>query len=78
MFWIFVRITTGDSNKYPKHICSMRGNENKKDLSYISICSFSVLYNSKFVLMAMSLGANAVIVTRVHCTCLLPAPQIAF
>ena len=27
----------------------------------------SILYNSKFILMAMSLGTNAVVVTRVHC-----------
>ena len=39
----------------------------KQDLSYISICSLSILYNSKFVLMATSLGTNAVVVTRVHC-----------
>ena len=39
----------------------------KQDLSYISICLFSILYNSEFVLMAMSLGTNAVVVTRVHC-----------
>ena len=39
----------------------------KQDLSYISICSLSILYNSKFILMATSLGTNAVIVTRVHC-----------
>ena len=26
-----------------------------------------ILYNSKFILMAISLGTNAVIVTRVHC-----------
>ena len=39
----------------------------KQDFSHISICSLSILYNSKFVLMAMSLGTNAVVVTRVHC-----------
>ena len=27
----------------------------------------SILYNSKFILMATSLGTNAVVVTRVHC-----------
>ena len=27
-----------------------------------------ILYNSKFILMATSLGTNAVVVTRVHCT----------
>ena len=39
----------------------------KQGLSYIPICSLSSLYNSKFILMAMSLGTNAVVVTRVHC-----------
>ena len=40
----------------------------KQDLSYISIGTLSILYNSKFILMATSLGINDVIVTRVHCT----------
>ena len=30
-------------------------------------CSLSILYNSIFILMATSLGTNAVIVMRVHC-----------
>ena len=38
----------------------------KQDLSYISICSLSILYNSKFILMTKSLGTNAVSVTRVQ------------
>ena len=42
----------------------------KQNLSYISVCSLSILYNSKFILMAMSLGTNAVVVMRVHCTLL--------
>ena len=41
----------------------------KQDLSYISICSSRILYNSKFILMVMTLGTNAVVVTRVHCIC---------
>ena len=40
----------------------------KQDLSYISICSLSILFNSKFILMATSLETNGVDVTRVHCT----------
>ena len=39
----------------------------KRGISYISICSFSILYNSKSVLMATSLGTNAVVLARVHC-----------
>ena len=35
----------------------------KQDLSYVLICLFSILYNSKFIVMATSLGTNAV----VHC-----------
>ena len=38
----------------------------KQDFSYISICPLSILYNSKFILTATSLGTNAVVVTRVH------------
>ena len=37
----------------------------KHDLTYISICSLSILYNSKFIFTAMSLGTNAVVVLRV-------------
>ena len=40
----------------------------KHDLSFISICSFSILYNSNFILTATSLGTNPVVVARVHCT----------
>ena len=35
--------------------------------SYIAFCPLRILYNSKFILMATSLGTNAVVVTRVHC-----------
>ena len=37
----------------------------KQDLSDISICSLSILYNLKFILMATSLGTNTVFVTRI-------------
>ena len=40
----------------------------KQELSYISICSLSGLYNSKLILMATSLRTNAVVVTRVYCS----------
>ena len=39
----------------------------KHGFCYISFCSLRILYNSKFILMVISLGTNAVIVTRVHC-----------
>ena len=39
----------------------------KQDFSHISVCSLSILYSSKFILISMSLGTNAVIVMRVHC-----------
>ena len=56
----------GDSNKYPKHV--FYGYiRTKQDLFYISICSLSILYNSKFILMATSLGTNDVVVMKVHC-----------
>ena len=39
----------------------------KQGLSYISFCSFRILYKSKFILMEISLGTNAVVVTKVYC-----------
>ena len=42
------------------------GIKTKRYLSYILICSLSILYNSKFILMAASLESNTIIVTRVH------------
>ena len=39
----------------------------KLDPSYISICSLSILYDNRFILMTTSLGTNVVVVTRVHC-----------
>ena len=38
----------------------------KKNISYISFCSLRILYNSKFILMAVCLETN-VVVTRIHC-----------
>ena len=55
-----------DSNKYPKQMF----NEEiriKQGLSYISFCPLRILYNSKFISVATSLGTNAVVVTRGHC-----------
>ena len=56
----------GDSNKYPKHMF-FKEIKSKQELSYMSICSLSILYNSKFILMATSLGTNTVLVMMVHC-----------
>ena len=71
MFWIFSEMPQyGESNKYPKQKF-FEEIRTKQDLSYKSICSICILYDSKFILMAMSLGTNAVIVTRVHCISLL-------
>ena len=39
----------------------------KQGLSNISFCPLRILYNSKFIIIATSLGTNAVVVTRVHC-----------
>ena len=39
----------------------------KQGLSYISLCSLSILYNSKFILMTTYSGRNVIVVTRVHC-----------
>ena len=40
----------------------------KQGISYISFCPIRILYNNKFILKATSVGTNAVVVTRVHCT----------
>ena len=40
----------------------------KQKLSYISMRSFRIFHNSKFILMATPLGTNNVVVTRVHCS----------
>ena len=58
----------GDSNKYPKHTF-YEEIRIKHGICCISFCSLRILYNSKFILMAIYLGTNAVVVTRVHCTC---------
>ena len=39
----------------------------KQILPYISFCLLRILYKRKIVLMATSVGTNAVVVTRVHC-----------
>ena len=57
----------GDSNKYLKHTF-YEELRIKHGICCISFCSLRIHYNSKFILMAVSLGTNAVIVTRVHCT----------
>ena len=56
----------GGSYKYRKHMLFGEIRP-KQDLSYISICSLSILYKSKFIIMATSVGTNDVVVTRVHC-----------
>ena len=38
----------GNSNKYPKHML-YEEIKTEEDISYLSICSFSILYNSKFI-----------------------------
>ena len=40
----------------------------KQGLSYLVFCPLRTLYNRKFILTATSLGANVVVVMRVHCT----------
>ena len=39
----------------------------KQGLSYISFSLLRILYNSKFILKAISLVTNSVVVTRVPC-----------
>ena len=40
----------------------------KEGFSFISFYPLRILHNSIFIIMATSLGTNAVVVTRVHCT----------
>ena len=56
----------GDSDKYPKHMF-YKEIRMKQDLSYMSFYPLRILYNGKFIIMATSLGTNAVVVTRVRC-----------
>ena len=56
----------GNSNKYPKHMF-YEDIRIKQGLFYIPFYPLRILYNSNFILMATSLGTNAVVVTRVHC-----------
>ena len=46
----------------------MRNYKQNKHFVHIILLILSILYNSKFILMATSLETNIVIVTRVHCT----------
>ena len=52
----------GHSNKYPKHMFYEEIRTKQGFFTYGS------LYNSKFILMVMSLGTNAVIVMKVQGT----------
>ena len=56
----------GNSNKYPKHMFCEEIRI-KQGLFYLSFCPLKILYNWKFIIMAKSLGTNAVLLTRVHC-----------
>ena len=67
MFWTFIRITSGNSNKYPKYMFYEKI-KIKQGLYYIPFCPLKILYNSEFTIMA----TNAVILTRVHCIKALP------
>ena len=51
----------GDSNKYPKPMF-YEVIRIEQGLSYTSFCPLRILYNSKFILMAASLGTSAVVV----------------
>ena len=48
----------GDSHKYPKHMF-YEEIRIKYCICCISFCSLRILYNSKFILTAISLGTNA-------------------
>ena len=54
----------GDSNKYPKHMF-YEEIRIKQGLSNILVCPLRILYNSKFMMMAIFLG-TVIVVTRVQ------------
>ena len=56
----------GNSNKYPKRMFCEEITI-KPGICCVTFCSFRLVYNSKFILMAISLGTNAVVVMRVRC-----------
>ena len=57
MFWIFVRIAFFEAILTNiQNIVFYEEIKTKHDLSYISFCTLRILYNSKFILMATSLG----------------------
>ena len=56
----------GDSNKYPKHTF-YEEIIIKHSICCISFYSLRILNNSKFILKAIYLGTNVVVVTMVHC-----------
>ena len=69
MFWIFVGIASLRQFQQISKTYVYEETTTKQNLSYMSIYLLSILYNSKFILMATNcLGTNAVVVTRVHCT----------
>ena len=64
--YLLVSPLRGYSNKYPK--CMFYEEiRMKQGLSYISFCPLRILYNNKFIIMATSLGTNAIVLTWVHC-----------
>ena len=69
MFWIFVGIASLRQFQQISKTYVYEETTTKQNLSYMSIYLLSILYSSKFILMATNcLGTNAVVVTRVHCT----------
>ena len=69
---MFGYLLEGDSNKYQKHTFYEEIRKKKKKKRDILFCSLRIIYNSKFIFMAISLGTNVVVVTRVHCITLWP------
>ena len=65
MLWVELP-QRGNSNKYPKHMF-YEEIRIKQGLFFIYHSVLKFLYNGKFIIMATSLGTNAVVVTRVRC-----------
>ena len=73
VFWIFVSIASEDICWHCLREAILTNLQNimfyeeiriKQCFFYLSFCPLKILYNSKFIIMAMSLEMNAVLVTR--------------
>ena len=65
--YLLESLTEAILTKYPKY-AFYEEIRIKQGFSYILFCPLRVLCNNKFILMVTSLGTNAVVAMRVHCS----------